>query len=152
MARTHGLRKHPLYRTWADMRQRCSNPLKSNYQYYGGRGIRVCERWDLSFPDFLADVGERPDGTTLDRINPDGDYEPQNCRWAPKITQANNTRFNRLLIHGGLVKTLAEWARETGIREATIRRRIDVCGWTADRALTNPIRRNRRWHPEAFVG
>lgn len=73
------------------MKKRCNNPKNHNYPYYGGRGIRVCERWN-DFENFLADMGVRPEGTTLDRKNSNGNYEPDNCRWATKVEQRNNRR------------------------------------------------------------
>ena len=79
------------YQIWCTMRQRCNNPRDSSFKYYGGRGIRVCERWN-DFRNFLADMGPRPPGLTLDRINNDGDYEPSNCRWATVKEQMNNKR------------------------------------------------------------
>jgi hypothetical protein len=84
----------PTYHSWSAMRCRCNNPNHKNWKDYGGRGISCCERW-AKFQNFLTDMGERPDGFTLDRIDPDGNYEPSNCRWADKVTQARNTRQNK---------------------------------------------------------
>lgn len=86
---------HYAYSTWQGMRQRCNNKKTNNYQHYGGRGIKVCERWD-SFANFLADMGERPSPRhTLDRIDNDGDYEPDNCKWSTRVEQISNRRMGR---------------------------------------------------------
>ena len=87
---THGLSQHYLYNTWKLMKQRCYNPNQISYYRYGGRGIKVCYRWRYSFPNFLKDMGDRPEGYTLERKNKDGDYTPDNCKWADDTEQANN--------------------------------------------------------------
>jgi hypothetical protein len=91
----HGLSAHELYTTWKRMIQRCTNVNDHKYPEYGGRGVTVCETWRTSFPAFLADMGERPRGMTLDRIDPNKGYEPGNCRWASKTVQSINTRLNK---------------------------------------------------------
>lgn len=86
------------YESWGSMKQRCLNPNAQNYYLYGGRGISICDEWldkDHGFENFLADMGERPDGTSIDRINPDGNYEPSNCRWATPKQQQNNRRCSK---------------------------------------------------------
>ena len=116
------------------MIQRCTNPKAKTYGYYGGRGINVCEHW-RSFEHFLADMGERPEGTTLDRFpNRDGSYEPGNCRWATKKQQSENSAVPRLLTHDGKTQSVSDWARELGIRPDTLHQRL-YKGWPIEKAL-----------------
>jgi len=130
---THGMSKNRAYRVWKDMRARCNNPNNTDFHLYGGRGISVCERWN-DFSAFLCDMGERPDGMSIDRINVDGDYTPENCRWADAKTQANNKRNNVVVEYCGEKLTLQEWEEKTGIKRETIQYRLKA-GWSLDDAL-----------------
>ena len=129
------------YGIWVSMRNRCSNPNVKAYANYGGRGIKVCDRWQ-SFENFYADMGARPDGMTLERIDNDGDYEPSNVRWATRAEQANNKRNNRLLSFDGVTKTLAQWADGLGVSHATLVMRLKQ-GWPIDKAVTLPQQNKR---------
>lgn len=134
-SKTHGKSKTKTYKTWRAMLGRCLNRNYLGFDIYGGRGIKVCERW-LKFENFLKDMGERPDKKTLDRIDFNGNYEPSNCRWATIIEQANNTRANRRLTLNGITKNLHEWAKDLNIDQASLRERLDK--WPLEKALTQP--------------
>lgn len=121
------------YRAWQNMRKRCNNKKSEDYSSYGGRGIKVCERWD-SFINFLNDMGYAPDGFSLDRIDVNGGYNPDNCRWADIKTQARNKTNNRYISSNGIIKTLAEWAEISGTDRRNIHKRI-VRGWTTEQAI-----------------
>lgn len=132
--------KSPTYQSWQHMLGRCANPSNDSHYYYGARGIRVCRRW-LKFENFLADMGERPHQKTLDRYpNNNGNYEPKNCRWATRSQQQNNRRSNRLICAFGRTRTLAQWARETGIHFATLDSRLRR-GTDPETALSLPVHR-----------
>lgn len=121
----------PEYRSWQAMRQRCFNPNKASYVYYGARGITVCERWGGrgGFSRFLADMGQKPDPScSIDRIDLEGNYEPSNCRWATPKEQANRRRNNQTLTISGETRTLAEWASIAGLVYQTLRDRVRA-GW-----------------------
>lgn len=127
----------PTYRSWQAMRQRCDHPEHVHFADYGGRGVTICARWQ-SFENFLADMGERPAGTSLDRHpNKDGDYGPGNCRWATQRQQQRNRRSNRPITAFGRTMLLVEWAEETGIHPMTLRARLR--SWAPERALTEPV-------------
>lgn len=131
-----------LWGRWAAMMQRCTNPKDKYYKNYGGRGIKVCDRW-RKFKHFAEDMGEPPfAGATLERRDNNGDYEPGNCCWATRQDQMNNTRSNRRITHGGASRTIAEWARLLGFGKNTIPDRI-LRGWTPEQAVTKPKMRNQ---------
>lgn len=123
----HGKFNSPEYKIWSAMIQRCTNPNSQNYHRYGGRGVRVCERW-LKFENFLADMGERPDGTTLDRVDNDGNYEVTNCRWATRETQYRNRSTNRNITYHGIEMCLTDWASILKVGVELLRRRISKLG------------------------
>lgn len=116
------------------MLSRCKSPSYAGYKDYGGRGIRVCERWE-NFENFLLDMGERPPGTSLDRINGNGNYEPGNCRWATPKQQIANSSRPRLVTFNGITRNLAEWSKETGVPVTTIGYRLRI-GCSLERAFT----------------
>lgn len=132
---------HQLQNTWYAMKARCYNPKDPSYKRYGGRGIVMCERWRLSFWDFVADVGDRPAGCTADRIDNDGDYCPENFRWATKRSQQNNTRANVHLAYRDRKYLLTELAEEVGIDASVLRSRI-CKGWDIERAVSQKPRRS----------
>lgn len=147
--KTHGMCGTPTWNSWTSMLTRCGNPNVSDYSRYGGRGITVCDRW-RSFTDFMEDMGLRPDGTTLDRIDVNGNYCPENCRWATHKEQANNKRNSKLLHFNGETKSLVEWAEQFGMIPETLSARLAKYGWSVDKALTTPIIATKRNKNSAF--
>lgn len=127
----HGQVNSPTYSTWEHMKGRCLNPKNDQFFRYGGRGITICDRWK-KFENFLADMGERPEGKSIDRINNNGNYEPGNCRWATLTEQANNMRSNRNITYFGKTLSMTQWAKTLGINPVTISGRIHRS------KLTNP--------------
>lgn len=121
--RTHGLTKHPLYGIWWKMVCRCGNPADTSWGSYGGRGITVCERW-MSVENFIADMGERPARMTIERVNNNLGYTPENCRWATYAEQSRNTRRTRMFTFNGKTQCLEDWAREIGIDQSTLITRL----------------------------
>lgn len=131
---TRGRKFTKTYTAWGNMHKRCADPTWHRYDRYGGRGIRVCERW-RNFDNFLADMGEAPHNTTLERSNNDGNYEPGNCVWTTRKKQARNRRSSKFIEYNGKRQTLAAWAEELGIQQSTLSWRIRQ-GWTPERALS----------------
>jgi hypothetical protein len=139
----HGLSDSKTYNVWLGMRQRCLNPNNPAYTNYGGRGITIAPAWD-TFDQFLADMGEVPEGMTLERKDNDKGYGPDNCVWASRLEQGRNTRKCRQITHNGQTKTLAEWAHEYSINRQTLGKRLDT-GWSMERALsTSPLAYHNR--------
>jgi hypothetical protein len=130
----------PEYMTWQSMIGRCTRPDVDGYHRYGGRGITVCERWRV-FANFAADMGDRPFGTTLDRINTDGDYEPGNCRWATLEEQQNNRCNNVRVEIDGVTKTATQWARFAGLSDACVYSRLKA--GKSGRELLRPSNRKK---------
>ena len=137
----HGFDGTPTYRSWGRswgaMKTRCLNPKAEAYKNHGARGITVCERW-LTFENFLADMGVRPEGTELERIDNNGNYEPGNCRWATRKEQANNRRSNVLLTVNGKTQTAQAWADEFGLSLQALRHRMKV-GWSLEEIQSTPV-------------
>lgn len=138
--RIHKLTNHPLYGIWINMRRRCHDAKSDNYYRYGARGIHVCDKWFADFKafyDWSMENGYKK-GLTIDRIDNDKGYSPDNCRWVDYKTQARNKRNNHLLTYGGVTKTLQEWSYEYKIHHATLYQRITKLGWDIEKALTTP--------------
>lgn len=129
----HGMSHTPEHRAWQHMMDRCYKEKVERYPNYGGRGIVVCERWH-DFQNFYADMGSSDEGLTLDRIDVNGDYDRSNCRWADRLTQANNTTQNVFVSWGERRMTIAEWSRELGMGYQCLYRRIVLMGDTFPRA------------------
>ena len=121
--RKNGSVSNPTYRVWQGIKMRCLNPNDTGYHNYGGRGIKVCERW-LDFDTFLHDMGARPNGFEIGRIDNNGDYEPGNCRWETRREQMSNTRRSHMLTWKGKTMTLTEWAKRLGITPNALTDRI----------------------------
>lgn len=139
----HGRVCTPEYSVWAAMKRRCFNPKTLYYSEYGGRGITVCERW-MDFKNFFADMGARPsEKHSIERIDNNGNYEPNNCRWADRHTQARNRRSVIMLTHQGVTKCLKDWAAHLGMLDSTLRERLKS-GWPVEKALSIPLRPNKR--------
>ena len=135
----HGHGGTPTHNSWRAMLDRCFRPKHHQHQDYGGRGISVCPRWQESFLNFLQDMGPRPAGTTLERRDSNQDYSPSNCYWATRKEQNRNKRSNRLLTFQGSTLSLSAWAEKVGLKAHTLAARLDLYGWTLERALSTPM-------------
>lgn len=136
------------YKAWASMKMRCLNQNTRNYERYGGRGIKVCERW-MKSDNFLLDMGECPPRLTIERIDNNGNYEPDNCKWATRIEQQNNTSRTRILEYEGMKVTIHRLMELFNIRRKLLESRLNR-GWSVERAIKTPLNekmRNRRAKP-----
>ena len=140
--------KHPLYKTWVGMKQRCYNQNSKSYKNYGGRGIRVCPDWLISFPTFVDDMGEKPSPQhSIDRIDNNKGYTPENCRWATRVEQARNTSRNHYLFYKGQDTLLIDVARDIGITQQALQGRLQEM--TLDDALHLPANPDRKRYIKA---
>lgn len=144
---THNSRWTPEYAVWCDMKSRCTNPNNKRYSDWGGRGIKVCDRWLNSFENFYADMGPKPTPKhSIERNDNDKDYSPDNCHWATRTEQANNKRNNVMLTFCGILKTAQEWSIVSGVPAALIRKRLRK-GWhpTVAAWLPGKTRKNGKY-------
>lgn len=142
---THGMARHPAYRSWINAKGRCENPENDNYPIYGGRGIEMCRRWSESFDAFWEDMGETwQSGLSIDRIDANGNYEADNCRWATPLEQANNRRTNMIIDTPKGPMNVTQAAAAFGMNRNALAGRIRA-GWPTEELFTQP-RFNMRWH------
>lgn len=136
-SQTHGKRESRLYTIWAGIKNRCYCKTASNYKYYGGRGITVCDEWLHDFQAFYdwAMANGYDDSLTIDRIDVNGNYEPSNCRWITQKAQMNNYSRNRLITYNGKTQTMSQWADELGIKYDTLESRLNRLKWSIERAM-----------------
>jgi hypothetical protein len=146
--RRHGLCQTKEYVAWCGMKSRCNNENFKFFKNYGGRGIKVCDRWK-DFYTFFEDMGPVPDGKSLDRIDNEKGYSPENCRWATRTEQARNKRNLVFITANGETKCLGEWSEQTGIKVSTLSARLKL-GWADDKVVNTPIQENSRWHRDAY--
>ncbi len=140
--------KTATYRTWEKMKDRCFNPKNNRFHRYGGRGITVCKRW-FKFPQFLLDMGEKPKGLSIERINNDGNYEPSNCKWATRVEQSYNRIQNRFVLLGGLRLPITKAEEFLGVRQSRIWNWMNRNSWpNVDLQILPPG--NQKW-PKAHI-
>ena len=140
----HGMTNTPTYRTWRGLKKRCLNPNEHNYHRYGGRQpnpVTVCDEWRDDFSAFLRDMGVKPEGMTIDRIDNELGYFKENCRWASYTVQSRNRTNNKLITYNNETLPLSEWAERIGISYMTLYMRIFQYKWSIERAFTESIHR-----------
>lgn len=141
----HGGFSKPEYNVWCSMKKRCLNPKHKAYKDYGGRGITVCAAWVNSFEQFIKDMGRRPSALySVERNDVNGNYEPNNCRWATKTEQSRNQRNNVMVTYNGETKCMGEWAEIVGISWQALHHRIFIAKWPLDEAFTRPLDHNNK--------
>ena len=136
----HGGKDTKLYNVWTSIKQRCLNSNSKPFPDYGGRGIKICDEWMsdfIAFFDWAIDNGYI-DGLSIDRIDNDGYYCPDNCRWVSSTVQQNNKRNNHILTYNGESLTMSQWSQRTGIKYSKLKDRINKCGWSIEKSLTTP--------------
>lgn len=141
MSKRHGLGKPATYSHWYNMKTRCFNKNNPKYKDYGGRGITVCEDW-ISFVNFhnWAITHGFEEGLTLERIDVNGNYCPENCTWITMAQQAKNRRVNKMITYNGITDTVRGWTIRLGFKKETLRNRLNYYGWSVERALTEPVK------------
>jgi len=135
-----------LYRTWTDIKRRCYNKNEQAYKNYGGRGIAVCDEWKndyVTFKTWALENGYK-DNLSIDRIDNDGNYEPDNCKWSTRKEQARNTRSNKMITYGGETHCLTDWAEKLGMNFYTLQNRLGKLKWSVERALTTKVRSRKK--------
>ena len=140
----HGMSNSAAFTVWTNMKERCLNPNHKSFNRYGGRGIKICDRWLESFENFLTDMGHPLPGLSIDRIEVSGNYEPGNCRWATAEEQSNNRENNRTVEYDGRTQTIAQWAREIGMSRQALRHRLESC-WSIEEAMTMKLNHGNNW-------
>lgn len=144
---THGKSHTPEHNSWLAMNARCKSPNAKGYENYGGRGIVVCDRWATSFENFYLDMGVRPNGTSLDRIDPDGNYDLLNCRWINHAINCAVKRKTMFVDFQGETKPIADWARKFKMPYSALWNRIAILNWPIEQAFTKPVRKAHRSAP-----
>ncbi|MGB4824013.1 MAG: hypothetical protein WBP82_03780 [Leuconostoc mesenteroides] len=141
----HGMTGTRIHNIWRGIKMRCYNPNVKSYEHYGGRGIKMSEEWRTSFLSFYKWAIENGynDELTIDRINVNGDYCSENCRWQTWKQQENNRSNNDMITFDGKTMTQAQWAEYIGIDKRLLNARLVRCGWTVEKALTTPVRKHR---------